>query len=277
MDLAGRIYIKAYYYFANIILREKKLDIHDSFRNARNIILYFDYEREFGGHDTCICDEDIHNILNSLDQYNLNATWFTVGKIFEHYPGSIEEILSRGHEIGSHTYAHLAPLKSSVSNLKKDFQHFQNVSSSYTRVKGFHYPNSKWSISTLKELGRYDFIYDMVYCREQFTRLISERILSRNKKVLRFCSIGDDWPLYKKETTEENAYNHFVNLYEKVKTGSVCGIGFHPWVLISDENIMKGFLKFLKYLAGQENKFVKTAVEFATLILDHHKLPVENK
>lgn len=277
MYLTQRLYLKTYYFIVEILIKGRTLDIHGSFGKTRNLFLYFDYEREFGGHVSCITNEDIQNLLYSLDQYNLKATWFTVGKIFEQYPESIEEILRKGHEIGSHTYAHISPLNSTVFDLKKDFQHFQNASSGFIRVKGFHYPNNKWSINTLKELARYDITYDVIYCHEQSTRLIPAGFFLCNKHVLRFCSVGDDWPLYKKKITEDNAFNHFLNLYWKVKIGTICGIGFHPWVLVSDKNIMKGFLKFLKYLSMREDRVVKTAFEYAMEILDHNKSLAGNK
>jgi len=39
-----------------------------------------------------------------LDEYNIKATFFVVADVVEHffYPGLVEEIVERGHEIGCH-------------------------------------------------------------------------------------------------------------------------------------------------------------------------------
>jgi len=37
-----------------------------------------------------------------LDEYEVTATFFVVADVVEHYPGLVESIVERGHEIGSH-------------------------------------------------------------------------------------------------------------------------------------------------------------------------------
>ena len=45
-------------------------------------------------------------ILDLLDRFDANATFFVIGKRAEEYPHLITEILSRGHAIANHTYTH---------------------------------------------------------------------------------------------------------------------------------------------------------------------------
>lgn len=49
-------------------------------------------------------------ILDLLDEFNITATFFIVADIAEHYPGLIESIAKRGHEIGCHGAHHTCKL-----------------------------------------------------------------------------------------------------------------------------------------------------------------------
>ena len=46
-------------------------------------------------------------ILELFEKHHVTATFFTLGYIAEKHPELIEEIISKGHEISSHGYAHL--------------------------------------------------------------------------------------------------------------------------------------------------------------------------
>jgi len=48
----------------------------------------------------------VYRILELLDQYSIQATFFVVGLTAERYPEAVEEIVSRGHELGCHGYTH---------------------------------------------------------------------------------------------------------------------------------------------------------------------------
>lgn len=51
-------------------------------------------------------DEDIDNILKTLDAYKAKCTFFIVGEWAEKYPESVKKIYEKGHEIANHSYAH---------------------------------------------------------------------------------------------------------------------------------------------------------------------------
>lgn len=54
-------------------------------------------------------------ILDILDKYHIKATFFMIGKRMEQYPEIVEDVVSRGHIIGNHTYTH-------PNNIKADTQ-----------------------------------------------------------------------------------------------------------------------------------------------------------
>ena len=45
-------------------------------------------------------------ILNTLDEYSVKATFFMVGINVQNYPDTAREVINRGHEIGNHTFTH---------------------------------------------------------------------------------------------------------------------------------------------------------------------------
>lgn len=51
-------------------------------------------------------NEDITNILNTLDKYNIKLTFFIVGDWIDKYPESVKQIFSFGHEIANHSNTH---------------------------------------------------------------------------------------------------------------------------------------------------------------------------
>lgn len=52
-------------------------------------------------------------ILDILAQYNVKATFFTIGENAARYPEVVRRIIKEGHAIGNHTYTHdVLPLKS---------------------------------------------------------------------------------------------------------------------------------------------------------------------
>ena len=44
--------------------------------------------------------EPTKRVLNLLDEFKVTATFFIVADVVENYPGLVESIVERGHEIG---------------------------------------------------------------------------------------------------------------------------------------------------------------------------------
>lgn len=103
-------------------------------------------------------------ILDFLDERNIKATVFVLGKLAEDDPELIKEISSRGHEIAFHTYSHVHLNKETPASFKR-----QSISSKAfiedligEELRGFRAPafsltrDSVWVLDILKELG---FVY----------------------------------------------------------------------------------------------------------------------
>lgn len=108
--------------------------------------------------------ENTKFLLKLFDNYNINATFFTVGYIAKKHPELIEEIKSKGHEIGSHSYAHIDLRKVSPEQFEDDFLKSINTIRNISKEKilGFRAPffsinkNNFWVYKILKKHIKYD-------------------------------------------------------------------------------------------------------------------------
>lgn len=86
-----------------VVAQKKELPIYSVEHKDKVIAISFDAS---WGADKTI------SILDILDQYNVKTTFFLVGGWVDKYPEMVQEIFSRGHEIGNHsdTHAHMNQL-----------------------------------------------------------------------------------------------------------------------------------------------------------------------
>lgn len=104
----------------------------------------------------------LRKILNLFAANKRTATFFVLGWVAETYPHLIELILEQGHEVGSHSYAHL-PLTSHDQNsfeedLERSIYFIQKVSGQcpiYYRAPGFSVMknNCVWFFDSLMKYG----------------------------------------------------------------------------------------------------------------------------
>ena len=267
MKISERAYKKVYYQFCKLIISQTPCKLPTEYEHKLNLFIYFDYEREFGGHKTNISDRNIFDLLDELNTYGIKTTWFIVGKIFEKYPDSIKEISRNCHEIASHSFGHKAPFRISGNLLKNDFELFEKSNNSAVKSIGFHSPNGLWSLSLLKNLKRYNYIYDVIGIKTNETTV---PLLLHNKKarnIVRLKTLGDDWPLYNRQYTESEVFHLLTGKIEGIKAHYPAGIGFHPWILFSDPEIYNGFRRFIKTISKNSEYNIRTASNFAEVLL----------
>jgi peptidoglycan/xylan/chitin deacetylase (PgdA/CDA1 family) len=258
------IQLKLYYSIAPLLLKHRELQLSQVMQEKINLFIYFDYEREFSGQDTNITDDDIKTILDILAVDKILTTWFTVGRIFKKYPVSIRAIQEAGHEIGSHTYAHISPLTTSSIKLDDDFALFKKDQADIN-VKGFHSPMGQWSISMLKKLTSLGFTYDLSGGKKSIKRPFV--VFPRGRqKLLRFTTLGDDWPLFASQKAIPDSYVYFKTEIDKLQPGDLAGFGFHPWILASDTAILKGFSSFIRYLGSRRDILIEPVSSFVNRV-----------
>ncbi|NER12692.1 polysaccharide deacetylase family protein [Leptobacterium flavescens] len=89
-------------------------------------------------------------VLNTLREYNAQATFFCIGKNVELYPEIYKKILDEGHKTGNHTQNHLKGWKTSTSD------YLENIAeaSSYISSNLFRPPYGRITSSQAKALQK---------------------------------------------------------------------------------------------------------------------------
>lgn len=59
-------------------------------------------------------------VLDVLDQFKINATFFCVGENIKKHPDIFKRIVNQGHQVGNHTYNHLSGWKSDTDAYLKN-------------------------------------------------------------------------------------------------------------------------------------------------------------
>ena len=110
-------------------------------------------------------ERNTHRILDLLDAYATEATFFVLGWLLERYPGLIRTIVTRGHEVASHGYAHRRVYTQTPAQFRTETRRskclledtlgqpirgYRAASYSITR-------HSLWALDVLREEG---FVYD---------------------------------------------------------------------------------------------------------------------
>lgn len=79
-------------------------------------------------------------ILDLLDQYQIKAIFFVIGKNAEKYPKLLKEIGDRGHLIGNHSYSHASTFDIfSVNKMKDDVEKANQLIKSITNKKPVYF------------------------------------------------------------------------------------------------------------------------------------------
>lgn len=95
-------------------------------------------------------------ILNTLEEYNVKATFFCVGENITKHPDIFKRLIDEGHQVGNHTYNHLKGWK------YEDKEYIENVMKcqQLTNTKLFRPPYARAKKSQLKALQKdFDIIY----------------------------------------------------------------------------------------------------------------------
>ena len=135
-------------------------------------------------------DDDLEEILDTLDDYNAKATFFILGDWALKYPASVMEIHKRGHEIGTHSMEHDDYTKMSPDEILSDMYACEEIILGITnnRPRLVRAPSGAYNdtvVKTCEENGR---IY------------------------IQWSVDGID---YKEDATEESIYNRVID-----KTGA---------------------------------------------------------
>lgn len=108
-------------------------------------------------------------ILDVLDDYNVKATFFVVGKTDEESKALYKRIVDEGHTIAMHSYSHnYSDLYQSLDTFSSDFQRIQNLIYDTTGVEShlYRFPggsSNQVSNTNMSEYIRYLNNHDITY------------------------------------------------------------------------------------------------------------------
>jgi len=168
-------------------------------------------------------------VLNLLQQYNANATFFCIGKNIEKNPSIFSKIIKEGHSIGNHTYNHEKGWNTnnkeylnSVLKTQKIIEKLSNHSSNNSEVR-----SQKSELLFRPPYGR---------IKKSQTRLL----INKNFKIIMWSILSWDFD------TSIHTETCLNNVIEKAKSGDV--IVFHDSVK-AFKNLKVVLPKVLEYFS----------------------------
>jgi peptidoglycan-N-acetylglucosamine deacetylase len=101
-------------------------------------------------------------ILDLLKAHDIRSTWFVPGFTVETYPAVCESLVRAGHEIGHHSWAHVAPAGQSREEEEADMLRATAAIQRVLGTKPVGYRSPAWDLSanTLELLMEQGFEYD---------------------------------------------------------------------------------------------------------------------
>jgi polysaccharide deacetylase family protein (PEP-CTERM system associated) len=109
----------------------------------------------------CRVEANVDRILALFAEYDVRATFFTLGWIAERYPEMVRRIVAAGHELASHGYAHARVTTLDENSFRADVARTKALLEDIgaTEVQGYRAPSysigasNLWALRVLEETG----------------------------------------------------------------------------------------------------------------------------
>jgi peptidoglycan/xylan/chitin deacetylase (PgdA/CDA1 family) len=141
--------------------------------------------------------ENSLKILEILDDYNVKAGFFCIGKNIKKHPEIFKEIIKKGHLVGNHTYTHTRKMGAlSVSRIAWEIEECNKVSQEIggVKMKLFRPPFGIVSPKTQKALqktGMHSIGWSVLTPIKQEYYSKFQRLIKRYIFSLKFCGNPD--------------------------------------------------------------------------------------
>lgn len=120
-----------------------------------------DISREDWDNLPCRVENNTHSILALFDDFDVKATFFTLGWVAERYPALIREIVANGHELASHGMIHRrvsdqnpSEFRADICASKKLLEDIGGVAIKGYRAASFSIgEDNLWALEELAEAG----------------------------------------------------------------------------------------------------------------------------
>lgn len=110
----------------------------------------------------CQIAESLTPLLELLDKYDTQATFFVLGEVAEVHPELVEEIFEKGHEVACHAYSHQTLFKLGKEGFEEEIKRSMKILDKYNPI-GFRAPSFSVNNTTLwvfDILEKYKLKYD---------------------------------------------------------------------------------------------------------------------
>ncbi len=138
-------------------------------------------------------EEGTDPLLQVLREENVPATFFTTGQVAEMFPQKVENIVSSGHELGSHGFAHLDFTTLNKNSAREDIRKSTQTLRQFSTVTSFRAPYLKFPDAYLGLLEEDGFLldssqakYKLAYYRKPVPTPLKRVPVSMTSSHLRF-------------------------------------------------------------------------------------------
>ena len=107
-----------------------------------------------------LTQSDLLPLLDLLDQHEIKATFFVIGRLADRSPSVPKAIISQGHELGCHGYVHDPYDKRKFTDVKTDVKRGSKAIREFGEVVGFRAPYFRPHIGLAAILEAFDYQYD---------------------------------------------------------------------------------------------------------------------
>jgi peptidoglycan/xylan/chitin deacetylase (PgdA/CDA1 family) len=193
----------------------------------------------------------IPRILDLMDKHEIKATFFTPGWTVDQFTESVEEIVSRGHELAAHGYLHerLAEI-----SMEAEEQAFQMGLAAFEKVgvkpEGFRAPYWLISDRTIELVQRLGFKYDSNFMDNDMPYMLVWRGEETGLVELPVEWMLDDWPQFEtNRRAPEAAYDVWKSEFDGIhELGRYFGLTCHPQAIgrISRLNMLDRLIAEMK-------------------------------
>lgn len=173
----------------------------------------------------------VPRILEMLDRLGVKTTFFTPGWTIDNHPGSVEEILSRGHEVGGHGYMHERVTEMSSHGEEFVFKRMMEAMERI-RVKPEGYRAPYWLVTdrSIGHMRRLGFRYSSNFMDDDMPYMLRYKGGETGLAELPVEWMLDDWPQFETmRRAPEDVYRlwqpEFEGIYE---LGRYFSLTCHP-------------------------------------------------
>lgn len=140
-------------------------------------------------------------VLDVLDTYHIKATFFCVADNVRKYPNIYQEVLSRGHLVGNHTYHH----KQGIKSWTKTYSHDVHLADNLLHTQLFRPPHGHMRLGQFYWLKRkYKIVMWDVVTRDYSKKMTHKGVFNvvrkytRNGSIIVFHDSIKAWPRLEK-------------------------------------------------------------------------------